>query len=182
MEIRRSYNRLISTTGFPILVRWHLYTKSGPWLIVVFTPYTSTKKDNVTERKTTQKSTTKFGIFDKMYLSVKLIAHVHRRFWQVSFALGTRAMQTDGLPVHHVTLGCWIFYHCICMKAHKISWYILGLGLQFGFVFSISLLSLHILVIRLTLILSNYPYRPIMIITTITGMFMSIAIHLKLHI
>ena len=25
MEIRRSYHRLISTMGFPILVRWHLY-------------------------------------------------------------------------------------------------------------------------------------------------------------
>ena len=30
MEIRRSYDRLISTMGFPILVRWHLYIKSGP--------------------------------------------------------------------------------------------------------------------------------------------------------
>ena len=30
MEIRRSYERLISTIGFPILVRWHLYIESGP--------------------------------------------------------------------------------------------------------------------------------------------------------
>ena len=30
MEIRRSYNRLISTMGFPILVRWHLYIESRP--------------------------------------------------------------------------------------------------------------------------------------------------------
>ena len=30
MEIRRSYDRLISTMGFPILVRQHLYTESGP--------------------------------------------------------------------------------------------------------------------------------------------------------
>ena len=30
MEIRRSYDRLISTIGFPILVRWHLYIESGP--------------------------------------------------------------------------------------------------------------------------------------------------------
>ena len=29
MEIRRSYNRLISTMGFPILVRRHLYIESG---------------------------------------------------------------------------------------------------------------------------------------------------------
>ena len=29
VEIRRSYERLISTIGFPILVRWHLYIKSG---------------------------------------------------------------------------------------------------------------------------------------------------------
>ena len=28
MEIRRSYDRLISTMGFPILVRWHLYIES----------------------------------------------------------------------------------------------------------------------------------------------------------
>ena len=29
MEIRRSYDRLIFTIGFPILVRLHLYTESG---------------------------------------------------------------------------------------------------------------------------------------------------------
>ena len=34
VEIRRSYNRLISTMGFPILVRWHLYIESGPWCFV----------------------------------------------------------------------------------------------------------------------------------------------------
>ena len=32
VEIRRSYDRLISTMGFPILVRSHLYIESGPWL------------------------------------------------------------------------------------------------------------------------------------------------------
>ena len=31
MEIRCYYNRLISTMGFPILVRWHLYIEVGPW-------------------------------------------------------------------------------------------------------------------------------------------------------
>ena len=31
VEIRRSYGRLISTMGFPILVRWHLYIESGTW-------------------------------------------------------------------------------------------------------------------------------------------------------
>ena len=30
VEIRRSYDRLISTMGFPILVRCHLYIESGP--------------------------------------------------------------------------------------------------------------------------------------------------------
>ena len=30
LEIRRSYDRLISTMGFLILVRWHLYIESGP--------------------------------------------------------------------------------------------------------------------------------------------------------
>ena len=30
VEIRRSYDRLIPTMGFPILVRWHLYIESGP--------------------------------------------------------------------------------------------------------------------------------------------------------
>ena len=33
MEIRRSYDRLISTMGFPILVRWHLYIESGPRIL-----------------------------------------------------------------------------------------------------------------------------------------------------
>ena len=32
MEIRRTYDRLISTIGFPILIRWHLYIESGPSL------------------------------------------------------------------------------------------------------------------------------------------------------
>ena len=31
-EIRRSYDRLISTMIFPTLVRWHLYIESGPWI------------------------------------------------------------------------------------------------------------------------------------------------------
>ena len=31
MEISRSYDRLISTMGFPTLVRCHLYIESGPW-------------------------------------------------------------------------------------------------------------------------------------------------------
>ena len=30
VEIRLSYDRLIFTMGFPILVRWHLYIESGP--------------------------------------------------------------------------------------------------------------------------------------------------------
>ena len=30
MEIRQSYNRLISTVGFPKLVRWHFYMELGP--------------------------------------------------------------------------------------------------------------------------------------------------------
>ena len=31
VDIRRSYDHLISTMGFPLLVRWHLYIESGPW-------------------------------------------------------------------------------------------------------------------------------------------------------
>ena len=30
MEIRRSSDRLISTKGFPLLIRWHLYIESRP--------------------------------------------------------------------------------------------------------------------------------------------------------
>ena len=30
VEIRRSYDRLISTMGLPILVRWHIHIESGP--------------------------------------------------------------------------------------------------------------------------------------------------------
>ena len=32
VEIRLSYNSLISTVWFPILIRWHLYIESGPCL------------------------------------------------------------------------------------------------------------------------------------------------------
>ena len=38
VEIRRSYDRLISTMGFPILVRWRLYNDSGPRSLPVFNP------------------------------------------------------------------------------------------------------------------------------------------------
>ena len=34
VELRRSYHRLISTMGFPTLVRLRLYIESGPWLYV----------------------------------------------------------------------------------------------------------------------------------------------------
>ena len=32
MGIRLSYDRLISTMGFPMPVRWHIYIESGLWL------------------------------------------------------------------------------------------------------------------------------------------------------
>ena len=35
VEIRRSYDRLISTMGFPIPVRRHLYIESGPWCLIM---------------------------------------------------------------------------------------------------------------------------------------------------
>ena len=38
MEIRRSYDRLISTMGFPILVRWHLCIESGPSIPILWPP------------------------------------------------------------------------------------------------------------------------------------------------
>ena len=41
MEIRRSYDRLISTTGFPILVRWHLNIESGPRFSLTLMKYRS---------------------------------------------------------------------------------------------------------------------------------------------
>ena len=42
MEKRRSYDRLISTMGFPIMVRWNLYIESGPriyWIGTVLTAH-----------------------------------------------------------------------------------------------------------------------------------------------
>ena len=36
VEIRRSYDRLISTMGFPILIKPHLYIESGLWSFVVY--------------------------------------------------------------------------------------------------------------------------------------------------
>ena len=38
VEIRRSYDRLISTMGFSILVRRHLYIESGPWIQIAELP------------------------------------------------------------------------------------------------------------------------------------------------
>ena len=37
VEIRRSYNHLISTMGLPIWVRQHLYIESGPSLLGIVT-------------------------------------------------------------------------------------------------------------------------------------------------
>ena len=39
VETRQSYDHLISTMGFPLLVRWHLYIESGPWwsILIVLT-------------------------------------------------------------------------------------------------------------------------------------------------
>ena len=37
VEIRRSYDRLISTMGFPMLIRCHLHIESGPWPITPLT-------------------------------------------------------------------------------------------------------------------------------------------------
>ena len=39
VEIRRSHDRLISTMGFPILVRKHLYIESGPCMWQIFSAY-----------------------------------------------------------------------------------------------------------------------------------------------
>ena len=39
VELRRSYDRLISTMGFPILVRRHLHIESGPRSRTSFTVY-----------------------------------------------------------------------------------------------------------------------------------------------
>ena len=44
VEIRRSYDRLFSTMGFPILVRWYLYIESGPWINATIYNILSTDK------------------------------------------------------------------------------------------------------------------------------------------
>ena len=53
VEIRRSYDRLISTIGFPIMVRRHLYIESGSWLlgIVALGPLTEVYAPDVVEQK-----------------------------------------------------------------------------------------------------------------------------------
>ena len=43
---RRSDDRLISTIGFPILVRLHLYIESGPWWQASYGPYHSLELPN----------------------------------------------------------------------------------------------------------------------------------------
>ena len=46
MEIRRSYERLISTMGFPTLVRRHLYIESGPCCL-----FKRTAQETTTDRQ-----------------------------------------------------------------------------------------------------------------------------------
>ena len=43
---RRSDDRLISTMGFPVLVRLHLYIESGPWWQASYGPYHSLELPN----------------------------------------------------------------------------------------------------------------------------------------
>ena len=47
VEIRRSYDRLISTMEFPIPVRRHLYIESGPWKLCVNTWILYSEENNV---------------------------------------------------------------------------------------------------------------------------------------
>ena len=96
VEIRRSYDRLISTMGFPILVRWHLYIETGPsqfypypsgllhkiapepvkqsWRIWVC-EYSTNKNDNVT---TTKQGITKPSVttFSETFRKLLLIPYV----------------------------------------------------------------------------------------------------------
>ena len=46
VEIRRSYNRLIPTMGFPILVRRQLYIESGPWALFQYKDHLSRYGDS----------------------------------------------------------------------------------------------------------------------------------------
>ena len=60
MEIRRSYDRLISTMGFPILVRRHFYIASGPricWVNLVNTMAPNVARPSATMILTIQKKT-----------------------------------------------------------------------------------------------------------------------------
>ena len=52
MEIRRSYDCLISTLGFPILVRWHLYIESGPRASFQYKDHHSVYRDSHYKDKT----------------------------------------------------------------------------------------------------------------------------------
>ena len=52
VEIRWSYDRLISTMGFPILVRWHLHIESGPRLSYSTSAWVNWRIENCTTQKT----------------------------------------------------------------------------------------------------------------------------------
>ena len=64
MEIRRSYDRLISTMGFPILVRWHLYIESGPWSVI---PEHASANDMAPILATSHKQA-QYGLHRQMYI------------------------------------------------------------------------------------------------------------------
>ena len=73
VEIRRSYDCLISIMGFPILVRWHLYIESGPWTYQTFKYVQCYLLDSpISTQFITFESSTKWWTFHKVFKCISL--------------------------------------------------------------------------------------------------------------
>ena len=74
MEIRRSYDRLISTMEFPILVRCHLYIESGPsWKLIMGPVFNSLWPSDAMSCHTTWSPLVKCHLFGAKLLSQPML-------------------------------------------------------------------------------------------------------------
>ena len=85
MEIRRSYDRFISTMGFPILVGWHFYIESVPWSSSCFHSFTHALTQTSHTHTKIMSHRCKIAVDTELYWSVR---QKTREIWGIWVNLG----------------------------------------------------------------------------------------------
>ena len=112
MEIRRSDDRLISTMGFPILVRQHLYIESGPRICqrqikIQSTPNHNNQEDLSSVRIARQ----------RRYAAAKTIRNW--RNLQGLYSLRRRRLISIGIPIINLRRSDYIYKQRVLMHRHQ---------------------------------------------------------------